>query len=666
MKVVKLQDKILERRIKIGITLLILFVATVSTGISTLVFTDTQITFGNTIKILDSSVSIQGVIDSITDASETNQYEIILYSGIYAENIVLKDWVYLSGITDSHDIILQANTGKLITWDNTGCTNGNSSGITNLRLTSTPTTSDVEIINSSAGNHVISNCQIDVYPIATSMTVINISEGNTTLSGCEFLFEQTGNATGINKQRCIIVRKNGSINIVSNSNIEMIIEDYDDSAVSVGVDASPVSELIIDACEIHMKSTNQTSFNGTWQAISVGSNTTKTNIQANHIHLNCTSSAASSTGNAYCYKSHTGTGAVIHSTSNRIIIEGFPFSYFAYVNAPNIVISHFDDIVAIEEIIGTGNVTAVNSQANGELLAEKINLLHSLHVDRDISTFMNGMIGTIFDIVICTNGSTGGDVHVLDVALSCNNSLSNVTAVGTHTGVDVIHQHIANNSDSILCQGWKENGGFTDTTAAFNTSANNVEIFSTRYDYIYVGSNMEFDNIVVELDTPSSSNINARFYYSTGAGWTQFYPGDDTDGFQQSGYIRFGGDSLSGWATQAVNGKTCYYIRIQRIRNNIWIEPIEDTIQPESTFEGDYFWNKDGNLSVQNLDLKLFVGALTDGTPTDGEITTLIGTAPSNVDAGFSVYIKDASNGDVYHVISDGVDWWYSKHTKAN
>jgi len=608
MKVVKLQDKILERRIKIGITLLILFVATVSTGISTLVFTDTQITFGNTIKILDSSVSIQGVIDSITDASETNQYEIILYSGIYAENIVLKDWVYLSGITDSHDIILQANTGKLITWDNTGCTNGNSSGITNLRLTSTPTTSDVEIINSSAGNHVISNCQIDVYPIATSMTVINISEGNTTLSGCEFLFEQTGNATGINKQRCIIVRKNGSINIVSNSNIEMIIEDYDDSAVSVGVDASPVSELIIDACEIHMKSTNQTSFNGTWQAISVGSNTTKTNIQANHIHLNCTSSAASS----------------------------------------------------------TGNVTAVNSQANGELLAEKINLLHSLHVDRDISTFMNGMIGTIFDIVICTNGSTGGDVHVLDVALSCNNSLSNVTAVGTHTGVDVIHQHIANNSDSILCQGWKENGGFTDTTAAFNTSANNVEIFSTRYDYIYVGSNMEFDNIVVELDTPSSSNINARFYYSTGAGWTQFYPGDDTDGFQQSGYIRFGGDSLSGWATQAVNGKTCYYIRIQRIRNNIWIEPIEDTIQPESTFEGDYFWNKDGNLSVQNLDLKLFVGALTDGTPTDGEITTLIGTAPSNVDAGFSVYIKDASNGDVYHVISDGVDWWYSKHTKAN
>ena len=660
-----MQDKILERRIKIGITLLILFVATVSTGISTLVLTDTQITFGNTIEILDSSVSIQGVIDSITDASKTNQYEIILYSGIYTENIVLKDWVHLSGITDSHDIILQANTGKLITWDSTRCTNGNSSGITNLRLSSTPTTPNVEIINASAGNHVVSDCYIDVYPTSTSMTMMNISEGNVTLSGCEFLFEQTGNATGVNKQRCIIVRENGSIRLVANSNIEMNIEDYDDSAVSVGVDASPVSEIIIDGCEIHMTSTNQTSFNGTWQCISVGSNTTKTNIQANHIHLNCTSSATSSTGNAYCYKSYTGNGAEIHSTSNRIIIEGFPFSYFAYVNAPNYVISHFDDVVAIEEVWGTGNVTAVNSQANGELLSEKINLLYSLHVDRDISTLINGMINTIFDVVICTNGSTGGEIHVLDVALSCNDSLSNVTAVGTHTGVDVIHQHIANNSDSILCQGWKENGGFTDTTAAFNSSAIDVEIFSNKNDYIYIGSNIVFDYIVAKLNTPASSNINAKFYYSTGAGWTQFYPGDDTDGFQQSGYIRFRRDSLTGWSTQAVNGKTCYYIRIERTRNHLATKPIEDTIQPESTFEGDYFWNKDGNLSVQNLDLKLFVGDLTDGAPTDGEITTLIGTAPSNVDAGFSVYIKDVSNGDVYHVISDGVDWWYSKHTKA-
>jgi len=664
-----MKDKILERRIKIGVTLLVLFVATVSTGISTLVITDKQITFGNTIEILDESVSIQGAIDSITDASETNQYEIILYPGIYTENIVLKDWVHLSGITDSHDIILQSNTGKLITWDSTGCTHGNSSVITNLRLTSTPTTPDVEIINSSAGKHVISDCYINVYPTSTSMTAVNISEGNTTISNCEFFFDQTGNATGTNKQRCIIVRGNGSIRVVANSKIEMNIEDYDDSAVSIGVHSSSTAEIIIDNCEIHMTSTNTTSFNGTFQAITIGSNTTHTNIQSNHIHLNCTSSAIFSTGNAYCYKSHTGNGAAIHSTGNRIIIEGFPFSYFAYVNEPNRVISHFDDIVALEEITGTGNVTSVNSHADGELYVETIDLVTKLNAYIDASYLVTGDIESLFDIIIDTNGSTGGMFHILDVALSRDITDVNITAVATYTGVDVIHQHIG--AAASLSRGMLyDNVIYTNVTDSFNNTTSDVTIFSSDNDYIYIGSQLMFDNIIVVLNTTSSASIfqpgQEVFEYSTGGvTWASFSPGDDTNGFTQSGFIRFGRNSLSGWAKNDPHFSTLYYIRIQRTRNFLVTPPVESTIHIESVVSGDYYWNADGNISSNNLMLNLLTGALTDGDPTDAEIDAIVGSTPLNVGVGWSTYIKDNDANYLYQIVSDGTNWYYFNGTMA-
>lgn len=666
-----MKDKILERRIKIGVTLLFLFVVVISTGISTLVITDKQITFGNTIEILDSSISIQGVIDSIVDASETNQYEIILYPGIYTENIVLKDWVFISGITNSHDIILQANTGKLITWDSTGCNDGNSSGINNLRLTSTPTNSDVEIINISAGNHVIFDCYIDVYPTSTSMTVMNISEGNVTVSNCNFLFKQTGNATGVNNQRCIIVRGNGSIDIITLS-IEMNIEDYDDSAVCIGVLSSAISEVCVQDSSFHMTSTNQTSFNGTWQCISVDSNTTNTNIQSNHIHLNCTSSAIFSTGNAYCYKSYTGTGAEIHSTCNRIIIEGFPFSYFAYVNKPNYVISHFDDVVAIEKIWGTGNVTAVYSDADGELHLNEIHLIDELHVDKT-SVLSTGIIDTIFDIVIDLGDSTGGDIHVIDVALTQNVTLANISIIGAHSGVDVIHQEVG--VDAFLGKAWTYNSvvGYTDVSNAFNTSGTDVTLFGSDNDYVYIGSSSMFDNIIVTLDTVASATIfqvNPIWEYSTGgAVWQSFTPGDDTNGFQQSGFIRFGRGTLSDWATENVNaGGAFYYIRFQRTRNYLATTPIEDRIQLESTVSGDYSWNSDGNITVNNVRQTVSSGALTDGAPTTAEITGILGFGPTDVGAGWTTYILD-TDGTVhmYQIVSDGTaEWYYVEMADAN
>ena len=42
--------------------------------------------------------TIQSAIDSITDASITNQYGVLIYPGIYTESLVLKDYVHLVGI----------------------------------------------------------------------------------------------------------------------------------------------------------------------------------------------------------------------------------------------------------------------------------------------------------------------------------------------------------------------------------------------------------------------------------------------------------------------------------------------------------------------------------------------------------------------------------------
>jgi hypothetical protein len=217
--------------------------------------------------------------------------------------------------------------------------------------------------------------------------------------------------------------------------------------------------------------------------------------------------------------------------------------------------------------------------------------------DADITAFTAVDSGSSYLLNVNNAGSTGGDFHALEVSLT-GAGTATVNAVGTNPDVGVIHQHTG--TFAATAQSWKENGGFTDVTAAFDNPGVDVTIFDADNDYIYIGSNAVFSQIRVILNTPSGRNIFPTFEYSVvGPAWTAFTPIDATNGFTQNGIIEFDSASLAGWVAVVVNGANHFYIRIRRTRNNIITTPIEDTIrilQPTT-----YYWNDAGDILSSSM-----------------------------------------------------------------
>lgn len=287
-----------------------------------------------------------------------------------------------------------------------------------------------------------------------------------------------------------------------------------------------------------------------------------------------------------------------------------------------------------------------------------------IHQDYDATALAAGVSLTAIDSVIDYDGSTGGEIHALNV-VATGTGTGTVVALGTHTDVSPVHQHIG--AFGAVAQGWKENGGFTDTTVAFNAAGTDVTIFDSDNDYIYMGSNAIFDEIQVILDTPATRNVFPVFEYSIGGpAWTVFTPTDSTSGFTQNGTIAFNSGDLAGWASVVVNGANHFYIRIQRTRNNIGTTPIEDTIQILAATE--YYWDETGDTLVKTsyattFDTNVAAAAVTltgttlaaDGTDANIPITlTPKGTEAVTID-GLDYPMADGNAGECMVTSGAGV-----------
>jgi hypothetical protein len=201
--------------------------------------------------------------------------------------------------------------------------------------------------------------------------------------------------------------------------------------------------------------------------------------------------------------------------------------------------------------------------------------------------------------VIQTVGSTGGEIHAVDVSKAGGGS---VEVVGLSTGEDVapIHQHVGVFAGPDFAWVVTSGPSYTDRTSEFGSGASDVQIFVADNDEIMIGSSAVFSDIEVVLAVVASQDILATFQYSiAGPSWTTFTPTDGTAGFRQNGNIGFSSGDLSGWAATTINAQTYYWIRIIRTRNNIVTPPTEDTIKIAAPTL--YEWDEDGILTVNEL-----------------------------------------------------------------
>lgn len=149
-------------------------------------------------------------------------------------------------------------------------------------------------------------------------------------------------------------------------------------------------------------------------------------------------------------------------------------------------------------------------------------------------------------------------------------------------------------------------------TAFLESSAGNVEMFSSDNDYILIGSDATFEAVDAILATPANSSIFAttpQFYYSTGVGtWTLIDVSETTNGFQQSGTITFTapGDWVKTNVTVPAGAviTDAYYIKIIRTRNFLGLPPIEDYFKTyDASSATDFEIRGDGTIRpVERLD----------------------------------------------------------------
>jgi len=211
---------------------------------------------------------------------------------------------------------------------------------------------------------------------------------------------------------------------------------------------------------------------------------------------------------------------------------------------------------------------------------------------------------TAYDMVIdASNLVASSEIHAFDVALANGAPSGTVAAIGTHTDIDPIHQHIGSfTSPSQTEYAGRKTGGGSTWADGIDTN----EIFIVNSDEVYIGSNAQYSQIEVIMTTPGTKTISPTFWYNTAADiWTQFYPADDTDGFQNSGLIKW---DLSGitalWTNDGDPGvgdsSAGYWIKIIRTANPDPGTPTPTTMKTGTITQ--YEWNSSGDLTVHDID----------------------------------------------------------------
>ena len=269
---------------------------------------------------------------------------------------------------------------------------------------------------------------------------------------------------------------------------------------------------------------------------------------------------------------------------------------------------------------------------------------HLISGDLVATGLVTGEIAHGFDLNIDASNADGGDIQGFAVTVVGLGEKVNVDAIFTGVDVNVIHQDTG--VFDTLEQAFKHDGSFTDTTAGFNSSATNIELFSSNNHYVYVGNSAQFSELSIQLESASSKDIESVFEFSAGgSSWTTFGPTDPTIGFQESGVLNWESSGLIGWTTDTVNSvSNKYWIRIQRTNNQGLSPPVEDRIKLSVVSE--HTWDKDGNLIINsiavtagidgasaNISGLLHVGAGTDASDITATDLLVTRAGPSSLSA---------------------------------
>ena len=300
--------------------------------------------------------SIQEGIDSITDASATKRYAVVVHPGNYTESVTLKDYVDLIGTGRTNSRIV-GTSGTVLTFPTTKATVQDMGIYVDYGALGANSTA----ITSAGADNVIIRCDIGVTKSSGDfvMNALSITAGAFRMSDCYFTYSITGATTDTQLTQSAIVQSGILTTFIMNNN-ELTItgNDTNDDLVGFETTANVTGIYLVANNVINVDSgAAGSSATGLWL---YGTSTGGTIVQ-NTLLVNCDASAYG------LWIDSTGGGAVVDSRHNDITVTSSGAAESADVAAGDTWNSAFDNITASSGYAGAGTITFVSSEINNGL-----------------------------------------------------------------------------------------------------------------------------------------------------------------------------------------------------------------------------------------------------------------------------------------------------------
>ena len=302
--------------------------------------------------------TVQGAIDSILDNTTNKRYAVVISPGVYTENVVMKEYVSLVG-RGGHEVTeITSVAGTTLT-----CPPGASdASIENIKLSSAPTANGAIVLAMTAGEVDIYNCYIEQASATNGIvgTLIAHSGGELFLQNCKLKYDFSGTAAGVGTHALVDVTGTGKYDFFQ-CHWEIEVADTNDSLMVMReTGAANITEAMVKDCVFHVNMSHA-AYSGIGALFYILGLGTEKALENNHVHCE-----TAGNGTFYGMYINSAGGGEIHTTANRVLIEGFTNNIGIQVAAGDLVSSHLDDVVADGGNAGAGTIEYASSFADGD------------------------------------------------------------------------------------------------------------------------------------------------------------------------------------------------------------------------------------------------------------------------------------------------------------
>lgn len=327
---------------------------------------------GNTRVVAKSGgdyTSIQAAIDSITDATDTNRYTVVVNPGVYTENVTLKNYVNLIGLPDRRGARIYSTGGTLLTLPDT------EAHLSWIDLYMEPTADSDILIDATAGDGSTGFYRIEHADITMSFStsikpkLVDSKAGvglymiNDTLSYYADSAATTGTYTPILLRsgnnlfyllRSILRSRNGS----ASANIE-------------NVQDNSTGRILKEICTLQVTCTNA-AFSGYATPYAVYGGHAQ-NKQFNNVVVECYGAGS---GDCYvCYLDSDTNDQIVNTSRNIYDISGFSNNYRYYIGSGDTIYSYFNRHITDLSDVKIGALRELDIYNNDDfIISEKVGI----------------------------------------------------------------------------------------------------------------------------------------------------------------------------------------------------------------------------------------------------------------------------------------------------